>query len=286
MPTPLRLAMWSGPRNISTAMMRSWGNRDDTIVVDEPLYAHYLFHTKKDHPGAAAVIAAGPTDWREAVAQLTGPIPGGKAIYFQKHMTHHLVPHIDRAWLGKVTNAFLIRHPREVITSFIKIVPRPSLEDVGFVQQADIFTWVRNHTKTMPAVVDARDVLDNPRRTLGRLCDALGVEFQEAMLSWAPGLRRTDGVWAPHWYKEVEPTTGSNPYTRKPDQVPVSLDDLYEGCLEFYEMLFAVGLHCFWSPSPPWGGGLGVGGGRGAEVCVKHRPSPPAPLPSRGEGRK
>src|SRR5439155_21082846 len=141
-----------------TAMMRSWGNRDDTAVVDEPFYAHYLFHTKKDHPGAAEVIAAGPNDWRQAVAQLTGPIPGAKAIYLQKHMTHHLLPHIDRAWLGQVTSAFLIRHPREVITSFIKIVPRPVLEDVGFVHQADIFTWVRIHTQKTSAVVDAKDV--------------------------------------------------------------------------------------------------------------------------------
>jgi Sulfotransferase domain len=243
MPTPLRLAMWSGPRNISTAMMRSWGNRDDTAVVDEPLYAHYLFHSKKEHPGAAEVIAAGPTDWREGVAQLTGPIPGGKSIYFQKHMTHHLLPQIDRAWLGQVTNVFLIRHPRDVITSFIKIVPRPALEDVGFVQQADIFTWVRNHTGTIPPVVDAKEVLDNPRRTLGRLCDVLGVQFQEAMLSWAPGLRPTDGVWAPHWYKEVETTTGFKPYTPKPDQVPATLDGLYRRCLECYEMMYAARLY-------------------------------------------
>jgi len=238
MTKPLRLAMWSGPRNISTAMMRAWGNRDDTAVVDEPLYAHYLFHSKKEHPGAAEVIATGPSDWRHAVSQLTGPIPGGKAIYLQKHMTHQLLPHIDRDWLGQVTNAFLIRNPREVITSFIKIVRQPVLEDVGFAQQADIFTWVRNHTQKTPPVVDAKDVLDNPRRILGLLCDALGVRFQEAMLSWAPGLRPTDGVWAPHWYKEVETTTGFRQYTPKSDQVPQALDGLYRRCLECYERMY------------------------------------------------
>ena len=242
MSAPLRLAMWSGPRNISTAMMRAWGNRDDTAVVDEPLYAHYLWATQKDHPGVAEVIAAGPVDWREAVAQLTGPIPGGKAIHFQKHMTHHLLPHIERTWLGQVAHAFLIRHPREVITSFIKIVPRPLLEDVGFVQQADIFAWVRAHTGKVPPVVDAKDVLDHPRRTLGLLCDALGVPFRESMLSWAPGLRATDGVWARHWYKEVETTTGFKPYTPKPDQVPETLGELHRRCLECYEGMYEARL--------------------------------------------
>jgi hypothetical protein len=230
----LRLAMWSGPRNISTAMMRSWGNRTDTAVCDEPLYAHYLAHTKKDHPGASEVIDNGEKDWRRVVADLTGPIPGGRAIYFQKHMTHHLLPHIDRAWLGQVTNAFLIRHPREVIASFLKIVAEPVLEDVGFVQQADIFRWVKQHAGTTP-VVDAADVLNNPRRTLGLLCDAVGVEFQERMLNWPPGLRPTDGVWAKHWYKEVETTTGFKPYTPKNQILPAACRDLVERCLACYD---------------------------------------------------
>src|SRR5207247_7011027 len=123
MPQPLRLAMWSGPRNISTAMMRAWGNRRDTFVCDEPLYAHYLHATGRFHPGGDEVIAAGQTDWRQVVAWLTGDMPQGKAVFFQKHMAHHLLPQIDRGWLGQVTNAFLIRDPREMITSLIKKVP-------------------------------------------------------------------------------------------------------------------------------------------------------------------
>src|SRR5262245_42952081 len=198
----LRLAMWSGPRNISTAMMRSWGNRSDTFVCDEPLYAHYLAHTKKEHPGAREVIENGEADWEKVASWLTGPIPDGKAVFFQKHMTHHLLPHIDRGWLGKVTNAFLIRHPREVIVSFLRIVPEPVLEDVGFVQQAEIFEWVKRHTAKTPPVVDAADILTNPRRTLGLLCEAVDVRFEESMLSWPPGPRPTDGIWAKHWYKE------------------------------------------------------------------------------------
>src|SRR5262249_15324847 len=148
---------------------------------------------------------------------------------------HHLLPHIDRAWLGQVTNAFLIRHPREVIASFLKIVAEPVLEDVGFVQQADIFRWVKQHTEMTPPVVDAADVLTNPRRTLGLLCDAVAVEFQERMLSWPPGLRPTDGVWAKHWYKEVETTTGFKPYAPKHPVLPTSCRELVERCLACYD---------------------------------------------------
>jgi hypothetical protein len=239
----LRLAMWSGPRNISTALMRSWGNRDDTAVCDEPLYAHYLAATGKPHPGAAEVIAHGAADWRQAVAALTGDVPGGKRIFYQKHMTHHLLPGIDRSWLGRLTNCFLIRHPREVLASYVKVVAEPELEDVGFVQQAEIFDWVRAHQGVTPPVVDARDVLGDPRRLLGLLCDALGVGFQEAMLSWAPGLRPTDGVWARHWYREVEHSTGFRPYTPRDVELPPHLSAQYERCLECSEQLYAHRLH-------------------------------------------
>src|SRR4051812_25368611 len=182
--TPIRLAMWSGPRNISTAMMRSWGNRDDCVVVDEPLYAHYLAATRKPHPGMGEVIAAGETDWRRVVERLTGDVPGGRRTYYQKHMTHHMLPDMNRDWLGKLTNCFLIRDPKEVLASYVKIVETPTLEDTGFPQQAEIFSWVKSHAGRIPPVLDAADVLRDPRRILGMLCDAVGVPFQEAMLSW------------------------------------------------------------------------------------------------------
>ena len=233
----LRLAMWSGPRNISTAMMRSWGNRDDSVVCDEPLYAHYLHATGKDHPGAAEVIAHGQTDWRKVVEELTGDIPGGKGIYYQKQMTHHLLPHISRDWLGKVTSCFLIRDPREVLASYIKIVRSPTLEDTGFPQQAEIFQWARQHQGITPPVVDAADVLNHPRRMLGLLCEALAVEFQESMLSWLPGPRETDGIWARHWYGEVEKSTGFRPYRPKAEPLPPELRSLYEQCAEHYALL-------------------------------------------------
>lgn len=234
----LRLAMWSGPRNISTAMMRSWGNRDDSVVCDEPLYAHYLRATGKDHPGAEEIIAAGETDWRKVVAGLTGEIPGGKRVFFQKHMTHHLLPSISREWLGSVTNCFLIRDPREMLTSYIKIVSAPTLEDTGFPQQTEIFEWVRNNLQVTPPVLDSVDVLSNPRRMLGLLCDALRVEFQESMLTWPPGPRTTDGIWARHWYGEVEKSTGFRPYQPKLEPIPTHLAQLHDQCAEHYARLY------------------------------------------------
>jgi len=235
---PLRIAVWSGPRNISTAMMRAWGNRSDTFVCDEPLYAHYLRVTGLPHPGAEEVIARHESDWRKVVAWLTEAAPQEKSIFYQKHMTHHLLPEIDREWLDRVTNCFLIRHPREVITSYIAKNNDPTLEDVGFIQQAEIFDWVRAQTGSIPAVLDAKDIQENPRRLLGLLCEALSVDFSEAMLSWPPGLRPTDGVWAKHWYQEVESSTSFRPYKPKPESVPARLGEIYEKCLELYERLY------------------------------------------------
>ncbi|HEY1379126.1 MAG TPA: hypothetical protein VGF55_20155 [Gemmataceae bacterium] len=239
--TPLRLAMWSGPRNISTALMRSWGNRPDAAVSDEPLYAHYLAATGKPHPGAAEVIAAGETDWPTVVAALTGPVPGGKPVWYQKHMTHHLLPHIDRGWLAGLTNCFLIRHPGEVLASYVKVVAEPTDDDTGFPQQLDIFNWVRQTTGMVPPVLDAADVLRDPRRTLGLLCDAVGVPFTDAMLSWPPGPRPTDGVWAKYWYADVEKSSGFRPYVPREVAVPERVRDLYQRCSECYEALHP---HC------------------------------------------
>ena len=234
---PLRLAMWSGPRNISTAMMRSWGNRPDTFVTDEPLYAHCLKTTGRSHPGDAETVAAGETDAAKVIAWLTGPVPGGKPVWYQKHMTHHLLPHLDRAWLRGLANCFLVRDPREVLTSLVKHVPDMTLADTGYPQQVEIFDLVRGWTGRAPPVLDARDVLDDPRGVLGRLCEALGVGFSDVMLSWAPGLRDTDGVWARHWYKEVETTTSFRPYRPKDERLDPKFAPLLDECVALYERL-------------------------------------------------
>jgi hypothetical protein len=251
--TSTRIAMWSGPRNISTAVMRAWGNRTDTVVIDEPFYAYYLRATGKKHPGADEIIAKGETDWRKVVAQLTGPIPGGKKVFFQKQMTHHLLPEVDRQWLVDLTNCFLIRDPRDVILSYIKKNPDPALEDLGFVQQAEIFDFVvgtshcdvrgRHSAASLPIVIDARDVLESPRRILRLLCDAVGVEFDESMLAWPPGVRETDGIWAKYWYDEVARSTSFQPYKPREGVIPDRLSEIYEQCRECYERLYEFRLH-------------------------------------------
>lgn len=230
--------MWSGPRNISTALLRAWGNRPDTYVCDEPLYAHYLRATGAPHPGADEVIRHHEPDWRKAAAWLTGPIPEGKSIFYQKHMSHHLLPEIERDWLEALTNCFLLREPREMLASLARILANPTLEDTGLPQQAKLFEWERARTGRIPPVIDARDVLENPRGMLERLCDALGVPFAEAMLSWPPGRRATDGVWAKHWYAAVERTTTFQPYEPRHEPLPREVEHLHEACREYYEHLY------------------------------------------------
>ena len=238
----LRLAMWSGPRNISTAMMRSWGNRADTFVCDEPLYAHYLESTGIEHPGRDEVIAHHETDWRKVVAWLTGPIPEGKAIFYQKHMSHHLLLNIERSWLDALTHCFLIRDPREMLTSLLEHLPNPTLNDTGLPQQLELVHHVQVRNGRTPPIVDARDVLTAPRRMLELLCDAVGVTFDEAMLSWPAGRRATDGIWAKHWYEAVERSTNFQPYSAKRETVPVEFTLLLEQCMECYSKLYACRL--------------------------------------------
>jgi len=232
------IAMWSGPRNISTAMMRSWGNRPDTFVCDEPLYAYFLRATGAPHPGADEIIRHYENDWQKVVDWLTGPVPEGKTVFFQKHMTHHMLPGIDRAWLGRVNNAFLIREPREVLTSYVRIMPNPTVEDTGLPQQLEIYHWVCRQTGRIPPVVDAAEILENPERMLRALCAGLGVEFVQAMLSWPPGPRATDGIWAKHWYGAVLESTSFQPHRPKNETVPAHLNAVLKESEELYHQLY------------------------------------------------
>jgi Sulfotransferase domain len=228
-----RIAMWSGPRTVSTALMRAWENRADTVVVDEPLYAYYLVRTGIDHPGRDEVIGSLPTDWEAVLSDLTsGPLPDGCSVYYQKHMTHHLLPEIDRAALAGLTHAFLIRDPRQLLASYARVRSQPSLADLGLEQQAEIFRAFGG------PVIDSADILRDPRAALGALCGALGVGFDPAMLSWPPGPRPTDGVWAKYWYDSVWRSTGFGPY-REPSgtDLPPELRTLAAECMPFYDEL-------------------------------------------------
>jgi hypothetical protein len=212
-------------------------------VIDEPFYAFYLRATGKQHPLAAEIIAAGETDWRKVVARLTSAEGDGSRIIYQKQMTHHLLPKVDRGWLSTLTNCFLIRDPAEVIASYLKKNGEPTLEDLGFVQQAALFDCVRAQSNAIPPIVDARDVLQNPEQTLRLLCSAVGIEFDPAMLSWPPGLRASDGMWAKHWYGEVAHSTSfQRPATKMPT-VPKRLREIHQRCQECYEQLFPHRLH-------------------------------------------
>jgi hypothetical protein len=239
---PLRLAMWSGPRNISTAMMRSWENRGDCAVVDEPLYAHYLRETCLDHPGREAVIAAGQTDWRLVASALTGAVPGGHAIFYQKHMTHHLLPHIERGWLTQLTHVFLVRDPRRVLGSYIKSRPSVTAEDIGVKQQLEIFNYVRAATGVSPPVIDAGEFLQAPERQLRALCDHLGIEFTPAMLAWPAGPRASDGVWAPYWYDSVYRSTGFEAGPEAPMDLPARYRGIVDEVMPAFEELYALRL--------------------------------------------
>jgi len=205
---PVRIAMWSGPRNISTAMMRAFENRPDTAVVDEPFYAAYLKSTGIDHPRRAETLAAHESDWRKVVDVLTGPVPHGRAIFYQKHMTHHMLPDLDLDWMEECRNAFLIRAPEAVLASYSSKRAEFLPADVGFARQRELFERECDRLGKAPPVIDAEDVLRNPRAALATLCDANEIPFSERMLNWPAGPRPTDGAWAPAWYDSVERSTG------------------------------------------------------------------------------
>jgi hypothetical protein len=229
----LRLAMWSGPRNISTALMRSFGARTGTLVVDEPLYAHYLAATGLEHPGRAEILASQPTDWPTVAAQLTGPLRDGVALHYQKHMAHHLLPDVGREWLAALRHGYLIRDPAHVVASYAKVRGQPTLEDLGYPQQVEIFRRYGG------PVVDAADILRDPAGVLAGLCAAIGTGFQPAMLRWEPGRRDTDGVWAPWWYAGVESSTGFSAPDPAPAAVPGRLLDLVAAAQPYYDELAA-----------------------------------------------
>jgi Sulfotransferase domain len=231
----VRIAMWSGPRNISTALLRSWGNRDDAIVVDEPFYAFYLQRTGLDHPGRDEVIASQPTSWETVVDGLLAPLPDGATVLYQKHMAHHLLPEVGRAWLAQMRHAFLIRDPREMLQSLAQVLAEPTLADTGLEQQVEIF---EAYASDDPPVVDARDVLEAPEPMLRSLCERLGVGFTERMLSWPAGIRDTDGVWARWWYDAVARSTGFAAYQPPGEPFPARLQPLLAECRPYYERLY------------------------------------------------
>jgi hypothetical protein len=238
-PETIRIAMWSGPRNISTAMMRSFGARADCAVSDEPFYGFYLDSTGIDHPMRADIIAAMDCAYDGVAARITGPAPNGAGLWYQKHMTHHMIDGVDLGWTRACRNAFLIRDPRRVVASYAAKRRNPTDDDIGIKRQRAIFETITTLTGARPPVIDAADVLAAPDRALRALCRALDIAFDPAMLSWEAGRRASDGVWAAHWYASVEASTGFQPPSPDPAPMDPALERLADDNRAAYETMAA-----------------------------------------------
>jgi hypothetical protein len=234
----LRIAMWSGPRNLSTAMMRSFSSRSDTIVSDEPFYGCFQKSTGADHPLRDETIAAMDCDWRGVMTALRGDPPAAP-IWYQKHMWHHMTGPIGYDDFAGFSHAFLIREPERMIASYLRKREAASFEDFGLDRQAEFFEREADRLGRAPPVIDANDVLADPEGVLRKLCDALGIPWDSAMLRWEPGRRATDGPWAPHWYGAVEKSTGFGPPERDPVDLPSDARGVADRCRRYYERLAA-----------------------------------------------
>ncbi len=233
----IRIAMFSGPRHRSTAMMRAWGQRADTTVWDEPFYGFYLQETGIDHPMRNEVLAAVETDWASIADRCSSFDSDRYSVFFQKHMTHHLLPEVDLAWLEGVICCFLIREPRKVLVSYTKRRQEVTAADLGYARAAELFAKAQNLTGKTPAVIDADDVARDPEGELRRLCAAIGVNFDPAMLSWPAGPKASDGVWGPHWYRDLWRSTGFGPPSPEVAELPADLERLAEACRPHYEAM-------------------------------------------------
>lgn len=230
-----RICLWSGPRNISTALMYSFAQRSDTKVVDEPLYAHYLHETSANqyHPGASEVLETMETDGQKVVDMMLGP--HDKPIVFFKQMTHHLV-NLNLSFLKETINIILTRDPREMLPSYAREIENPTLRDVGYEQHLELFEFLQNRGEE-PIVLQSELVLKDPETLLNKLCKALDIPFQKTMLHWKKGPRPEDGIWAKYWYQSVHNSTGFNPYQPKEEPFPEHLEPLLTECLPIYEEL-------------------------------------------------
>jgi Sulfotransferase domain len=232
----MRIAMWSGPRNLSTAMMYSFGSRQDFAVWDEPYYAAYLAVTGLKHPMGDAIIAAGDVCAKRVSERCIGLVPAGKPHFYQKHMTHHMVEGFDRGWMNNVVNVFLIRHPARVVASYAAKRENPTLDDIGFRQQAELYDEVRDMGGT-PLVIDSHDIRENPKGMLSKLCEVIGLNFDPAMLSWPAGGHREDGVWAKHWYGAVHRSTGFAGAEGRLPRLSPDYEAVAQEAMPFYEKL-------------------------------------------------
>lgn len=233
----MKIAMWSGPRNLSTAMMYSFAARGDCAVVDEPFYAAYLAQTGVVHPMNTQILASQPNDPAQVAAALTGPNPAQKPIFYQKHMTHHMLPNMDLDWMAQCKNVFLLRHPARVIASYARKRQGPTLTDIGFPQQAALFASETKRLGRAPVVIDSFDIRANPAAMLAKLCAALAIPYTDKMLNWPSGGHVDDGIWASHWYGAVHRSTGFEDAEGPLPTLPAEYADLLAMALPYYNAM-------------------------------------------------
>ncbi|MBR9793583.1 MAG: sulfotransferase [Gammaproteobacteria bacterium] len=233
----MRIAMWSGPRNLSTAMMYAFGARADCAVWDEPFYAPYLKHSDRVHPMQDEIFAREETDPMAVAKRCVGPTPDNKPVFYQKHMPHHMLETFPLDWLSDVCNVFLIRHPARVISSYHKKNGVPCLEDIGIRAQCELFNKIVSESGQHPIVVDSSDIRQNPPVMLEKLCNAIGIPWDPAMLNWSEGGHPNDGAWAQHWYPEVWKSTGFAPAEPPIPELPDALQSVLKEALPYYEQL-------------------------------------------------
>jgi hypothetical protein len=233
----LRIAMWSGPRNISTAMMRSWENRSDTEVIDEPFYAFYLNKTRSPHPCFEEVLQSQSDNYEQVVAELTKDVCNSK-VQYQKHMTHHMLTGIDLTWVKDLQHCFLIRDPAQVVNSYTNSRGVCSVEDIGIKRQFELYQDISQISGQDIPIIDSNDVLKNPECVLRLLCEKLGVSYIPEMLSWPQGSRTSDGVWAKHWYKNVDNSSGFAPHLAQHLQLNYEQLSVVNQVQPFYQQLY------------------------------------------------
>lgn len=234
---PMRVAMWSGPRNISTAMMRCFGSRADTVVADEPFYARWLLESGKQHPGRAEILAAHESDVDAITRQLLAPLPEGKTFFYQKHMAHHMLNIALGDWMDALCHVFLIRDPRRMLASYIKKHDIDMTPETLGLPQLDALYDTISDRYGKPLIITTEAILSNPEKALSALCDCIGLEFDPAMLRWEPGLKDTDGIWATHWYDRVMQSTGFAPYDPTLPELTPALKQAADACMPYYDRL-------------------------------------------------
>ena len=233
------VACWSGPRNISTALMRSWSSREDTFVTDEPFYAYYLNETKLEHPMHLEIINNYPSDYNKIVNYLVNKIPERKKIWYQKHMAHHLLDLKNIEWLTNCENCILLRHPKEVISSYSNKNKLNAIEELGYPQQYEIIKFLKKKNKSY-IIIDSSELLKNPKEVLSDWCNKINIEFCHSMLRWGKGSHTYDGIWWKFWYDNVITTTGFQKYEKKDITIEKKYDSIYNESMKYYNYLKEV----------------------------------------------